>query len=61
MIGTSAAFLTTQLSQSSLFAGTLSRPSRVAYAAALVVGLAGVIGLALSFFMPEPKGAKLED
>lgn len=61
MIGTSAALLTTQLAQSSLFASSLPRPSRIAISAACVVAIAYILGLILSFMMPDPKGANLDE
>lgn len=61
MIGTSAALLTTQLAQSSLFGDALGRPARIAYAAACVVGGAYLIGIILTFLMPDPKDANLDE
>jgi MFS family permease len=58
MIGTSAALVTTQLAN--VMPGA-SAPWRLAYASALVGTLAYVIGLAASFWLPEPKHDALPD
>jgi MFS family permease len=58
MIGTSAALLTTGLVASMPGA---TNPIRLAYAAALVGTVAYLIGVAASFWLPEPKGHDLPD
>jgi MFS family permease len=58
MIGTGAALVTTQL-VSTMPGATL--PMRLAYAAALVGGLAYVIGVVSSMWLPEPKQEELPD
>jgi len=58
MIGTMAALVTVQL-VSSMPGGSV--PVRLAYASALVGTVAYVIGVAASFWLPEPKQAALPD
>ena len=58
MIGTSAALLTTQLTN--VMPGA-SVPTRLAYAAAVVGTGAYVLGLVSSFWLPEPKREELPD
>jgi len=58
MIGTSAALLTTQLTN---YMPGGSVPTRLAYASALVGTAAYVVGLAASFWLPEPKREELPD
>jgi MFS family permease len=53
MLGTSAAFLTTNLVAPKLFGGTA--PAQVAAAAAIVGTSMFVLGLIMSFLLPEPK------
>jgi hypothetical protein len=57
MLGTSFAFVCTQLSA---VMPAVTDPGRVAQAAALVAGLVILAGIALSFIMPQP-GEKLPD
>jgi hypothetical protein len=58
MIGTSAALLTTQLTN---FMPGASVPIKLAYASALVGTGAYVLGLAASFWLPEPKQEELPE
>ena len=58
MVGTSAAYLTTTLTN--VMPG-ISPSERLAYAAATVGLLAYAIGFCVSFWMPEPKEQKLPD
>src|SRR5262245_82287 len=58
MIGTSAALLTTQLTD--VMPGG-SVPTKLAYASALVGTAAYVLGLAASFWLPEPKHDELPE
>jgi MFS family permease len=58
MIGTSAAVLTTQIAAS--MPGT-TPATHLSYAAAVVAFLVYAIGLALSFFLPEPKQEALPE
>jgi MFS family permease len=58
MIGTSAALLTTQLTN---FMPGASVPIKLAYASALVGTGAYVLGLVASFWLPEPKREELPD
>jgi len=58
MIGTSAALLTTQLANAMPGA---SAPWRLAYASALVGTASYILGLAASFWLPEPKQEELPD
>jgi predicted MFS family arabinose efflux permease len=58
MIGTFAALLTTQLVTSMPGTGL---PAKLAAAAAIVGTSVYVIGVATSFFLPEPKGEELPD
>jgi len=58
MIGTMAALVTTQLANSMPGA---SAPGRLAYASAVVGTLAYVIGLAASFWLPEPSREELPE
>jgi hypothetical protein len=58
MIGTSAALLTTQLTN---FMPGASVPIKLAYASALVGTGAYVLGLIASFWLPEPKREELPD
>jgi MFS family permease len=58
MIGTSFAFVTTQLTNTVPGA---TPPSRLAYAATIVAVLVWIIGFACSFFLPEPKGQELPE
>jgi MFS family permease len=57
MIGTSAAFVTTSLASS--MPG--SPPQQLAYAAAIVAFAVYAVGLAASFFLPEPRRADLPE
>jgi len=58
MFGTSAALLTTQLTN---YMPGASVPTRLAYASALVGTAAYVLGLAASYWLPEPKSEELPD
>ncbi len=58
MIGTSAAFFTTQITP--LMAGA-AQPAKLAHAAALVALLAYAVGLITSFWLTEPKQEQLPD
>jgi len=58
MVGTMAALVTTQLANSMPGA---SAPARLAYASAVVGTLAYVIGLAASFWLPEPSREELPE
>ena len=58
MLGTSAALLTTTLAN---YTPGATAPTKLAYAAAIVGMLTYVVGLAASFFLPEPKRAELPD
>ena len=58
MIGTSAALLTTQLTN---YMPGASVPIRLAYASAIVGTGAYVLGLVASFWLPEPKQEELPD
>jgi len=58
MIGTSAALVTTSLANSMPGAGPAAK---LAYAAALVGTTVYVIGFIASFWLPEPKGDRLQD
>jgi hypothetical protein len=58
MIGTSAAFFTTQIT--SLMAGA-AQPAKLAHAAALVALLVYAVGLITSFWLTEPKQEELPD
>ena len=58
MIGTSAALLSTQLAN--IMPGA-SAPAKLAYASALVGTAAYVLGIASSFWLPEPKREELPD
>src|SRR5436190_5769538 len=58
MIGTAAALLTTQLAN--IMPGA-SAPAKLAYASALVGTAAYVLGVASSFWLPEPKREELPD
>jgi len=58
MIGTCAALVTTQL-VTSMPGGSV--PVRLAYASAIVGTAAYIIGVAASFWLPEPKTADLPD
>ena len=59
MIGTSAAFITTNIVAKIMLGGT--GPAEVATAAAMVGTSMFVIGLGLSFFLPEPKPEAMAD
>lgn len=58
MLGTSAAFVTTQLSN--VMPGA-SPPTKLAYAAAGVAFLVYLVGLIASFWLPEPEHAELPE
>ncbi len=58
MIGTSAALLTTQLANAMPGA---SAPTKLAYASAIVGTAAYVVGVAASYWLPEPKQEGLPD
>jgi hypothetical protein len=58
MIGTSAAFWTTRLAEWMPGATTFVK---TAYAAATVAGLAYLVGLVVSFWLPEPKHEELPE
>src|SRR4029077_19738218 len=58
MIGTMAALVTTQLANSVRGVGA---PARLAYASAVVGTAAYVIGLAASFWLPEPSREELPE
>ena len=60
MIGTCAAVATTQLVSSGMMPGG-SGPAQLAFAAAIVGTAAYVIGVATSFFLPEPKESTLAE
>jgi MFS family permease len=54
ILGTTAVLLTTQVE--GLMPADLLSPTRLAYAAAIVAGALYLLNLALSFFLPEPRG-----
>ncbi len=58
MVGTSAAYVTTQLAN---YTPGADPPTQLAYAAAIVGTLAYATGFAASFRLPEPKGAELPE
>ena len=58
MLGTSFAFITTQLVN--VMPGT-APSTRLAYASAMVVTFVYAGGLITSFFLPEPKGDQLPE
>lgn len=58
MLGTSFAFLTTQLTN--VMPGA-TPPMRLAYAATLVAMFVWIVGFACSFFLPEPKSQELPE
>ena len=58
MIGTSAALLTTQIAKSMPGAAPATK---LAYAAGTVAFLVYAIGFIASFWLPEPRQAKLPD
>jgi predicted MFS family arabinose efflux permease len=58
MLGTTAALVTTQLAN---YMAGAKPPMRLAYASAVVGTTVYVIGVACSFFLPEPKGDALPD
>jgi hypothetical protein len=58
MIGTCAALVTTQLANAMPGA---SAPAKLAYASAIVGTAAYVLGLATSFWLPEPQREELPD
>lgn len=58
MLGTSFAFVTTQLTNT--MPGP-TPPTRLAYAATTVAIVVWVVGFACSFFLPEPKSAELPE
>lgn len=58
MVGTSAAYVTTQLAN---FAPGADPATKLAYAAAIVGTLAYAIGFAASFHLPEPERAELPE
>src|SRR5438552_3002316 len=58
MLGTSAAMATTQLV--SVMPGAIG-PTKLAYSAALVGGVAYVVGTVASYWLPDPKGRELPD
>ncbi len=58
MFGTSAALLTTQLTN---YVPGASLPTRLAYASAIVGTAAYVLGLIASYWLPEPKREELPD
>jgi hypothetical protein len=58
MVGTSAAFLTTQLGSVD---GQRQKPAKLAHAAALVALFVYAVGLITSFWLPEPKQEQLPE
>jgi hypothetical protein len=58
MIGTSAALLTTQLTN---YMPGATVPAKLAYASALVGTASYVVGVAASFWLPEPKRDELPE
>lgn len=59
MIGTAAALLTTQITK--LMPADASKTTQLAYAAAIVAAVIYALGLALSFFLPEPQKEELPE
>jgi hypothetical protein len=60
MLGTACAALTTWLSVQSFIPGEAA-PTKMAYSAAIVAGSATLLGAILTFFLPEPGLADIEE